>query len=423
MPVEGPHSHRESSMSHPAQAAQRLAVRYVPGPPRSAELVVVGGGIVGAASAFHAARLGIAVTLVEAELALVSATTPKATGGFRLQLETEDEYRFVRRSVDALLNFAEYTGQRTYGASIQQRGYLWAARRDETATRQFEIAARHRSWGLNDIEVLEGADARKRFPFLADEVVRARFRRGDGFVDPVAVALGLTAASRAKVVTNCRVIGFEIQGGRIRGLVTTAGAISTETCVIAAGPLSGVVADLAGVSLPVTLIRRQKVVLPNVPEAPQDAPLVIDEETHAHWRPGMQGGAFALFPDPAEQPRRPTADVPADASFAYRVLDPSSPVSVAHVSPFWRRVWERGSSPWYVVAGLYTMTPDHRPLIGPTAVEGLLVNTGYSGHGVMGAIAGGEVLAEHLAGVGLSDTAHQLHPDRAFEALPAAAFS
>ena len=89
--------------------------------------------------------------------------------------------------------------------------------------------------------------------------------------------------------------------------------------------------------------------------------------------------------------RRRSTTRSTEADFAYQVLDPSSPTSVARLAPFWRDVWEDGRAAWTVQCGLYTVTPDHRPLIDETPVPGLYVNTGYSGHGVMCSVGGGRL--------------------------------
>ena len=107
----------------------------------------------------------------------------------------------------------------------------------------------------------------------------------------------------------------------------------------------------------------------------------------------MAGGAYLLYPDSAEPGSEPVEDVPADPGFAFSLLDPASPLAVAHTAGFWHNVWQRAGSAWAVQAGQYTMTQDQRPLIGATAVEGIYVNTGYSGHGVMAGPAGGQILA------------------------------
>jgi sarcosine oxidase subunit beta len=199
------------------------------------------------------------------------------------------------------------------------------------------------------------------------------------------------------VVTGVGVTGFDIEDGRLAAVRTDRGALAAGACVIAAGPLSELLARGAGIELPVSAVRRQRVLLWDVPEVPRDAPMTIDEETTTHWRP-VASGAYLLYPDATEPGAEPVEDVPADPAFALRLLDPDSPVAVARTAGFWRDVWDRAGSAWVVQAGQYTMTPDQRPLIGQTEIDGLWVNTGYSGHGVMAGPAGGEILAELLAG-------------------------
>src|SRR6266508_184412 len=298
-----------------------MAIRYLPGLPRTAELVVIGGGIVGAATAFHAARAGLRPLVLERRPALCSLTTAVAAGGFRLQLETREQLELVRESAELFLHFAEATGQRGYDPAVRQQGYLW--------------------------------------------------------------------------------------------LTTTAAGAE----VVAAGPFSGEVARLAGVALPVTAVRRQKLVMPEVPQVPADAPMTIDDDTGVHWRPAFRGASL-LFAEPDTPPSPPSEHVPLDHRFAFRLLDPASPVSASRVTPFWREVWAAWSAPWMLQAGHYTMTPDHRPLIGPTEVEGLLVNSGYSGRGVMAGPAGSRRLVDLLTGK-LDPAANPLRPDRPFDAEPA----
>lgn len=140
--------------------------------------------------------------------------------------------------------------------------------------------------------------------------------------------------------------------------------------------------------------------------------MTIDDDTGAHWRPAL-AGAYLLFTDPSTPPSPPREDLTPNHRFAFQLLDPSSPVSVARTVPFWRDVWERGSSHWIVQAGQYTMTPDHRPLIGPTEIKGLWVNTGYSGHGIMGSPAGSQLLADLLTSR-VNPERNPFHPGRTF---------
>src|SRR6266511_2141190 len=394
-----------------------MAIRYLPGLPRTAELVVIGGGIVGAATAFHAARAGLRPLVLERRPALCSLTTAVAAGGFRLQLETREQLELVRESAELFLHFAEATGQRGYDPAVRQQGYLWLTTTAEGAERQRRLVERQRAWGVGDVDLLDGDEARRAFPFLAKEVVQARFRAADGLLDPKAVTMGLVAASDAGVVVGCGVVGLRLRGGSVIEVETTLGKVAAGAVVVAAGPFSGEVARLAGVALPVTAVRRQKLVMPEVPQVPADAPMTIDDDTGVHWRPAFRGASL-LFAEPDTPPSPPSEHVPLDHRFAFRLLDPASPVSASRVTPFWREVWAAWSAPWMLQAGHYTMTPDHRPLIGPTEVEGLLVNSGYSGRGVMAGPAGARRLVDLLTGK-LDPAANPLRPDRPFDAEPA----
>jgi sarcosine oxidase subunit beta len=372
-------------------------VNYRSDLPTAADLVIVGGGVVGAATAFHAARAGLRPLVLEARPALCTLTTPVAAGAFRLQFDTLEELMLVRESVRLFLEFEEVTQQREYRLGVRQPGYLFAAIDEATAGRQRRLVAQLHEWGQDDVELLDGDEARRRFPYLGPDVIQARSRAGDGFLDTKQLTFGLAAGSGAEIVLPCRVIGFDVRDGRLRGVLTSLGPVSTPAAVIAAGPLSGPVADTAGLALPVVTVRRHKLWMPDLDMVPADAPMTIDEDTGAHWRPAF-GGAWILYTDPATPPEPPVEAVPPDPGFAFQVLDPSSPASVARIVPFWRTVWEHGANHWVLQAGQYTVTPDHHPILGPTGVEGLFVNTGYSGHGIMLSPAASRLVVELITG-------------------------
>jgi sarcosine oxidase, subunit beta len=372
-------------------------MRYAVELPRTADLVVIGGGIAGASTAFHGARAGLRTVLLEARPALCTLTTRVAAGAFRLQFEDLDELRLARESVDLFLHFREATGQGRYDAQLRQRGYLWLATTDAMAERQRRVVEQLHRWGQTDVHVLDGDEVRERFPFVSPEVIQARWRAGDGFVDTKQLTFGLAEGSNADVVLDCRVTGLAVGDGRLTEVRTSRGSVSAGAVVVACGPFSGRVAELAGVALPVEAVRRNKLWMPGLDAVPPDAPMTIHEETGAHWRPAF-GGAWVLWTDPSTPPSEPAESVAPDPGFAFDVLDPSSPAAVAHVAPFWRQIWEHGAHHWVVQAGQYTVTPDHGPLLGPTGVDGLHVNTGYSGHGIMLSPAGSRVVVDLITG-------------------------
>ena len=376
--------------------------------------MIVGGGIVGAATAFYAARAGLSPLLIERRPALCTLTTPASTGAFRLQFDNLEELELVRESVELFLNFQEVTGQDDYDIDVRQQGYLFATTESERAAWQRDLVEQQHRWGQTDIEVLDGLEVRRRFPWIGENVVQARFRADDGFIDPKMATMGLVEGAGVEVLVGTGVTGFRVRGDRLEAVETTAGEISTERAVIACGPLSGLLSETVGVRLPIETVIRQKLVLPDVQEVPQDAPMTIDDETGTHWRPALRG-AYVLFTDPTTEPSPATDRVPTDPAFAFQVLSPDSPFSTGRIVPFWRKVWERGSSNWMLQAGQYTNTPDRRPLLGPLEIDGLFVNTGYSGHGIMGGPAGSRHLVDVLTGIVAPDD-NPFRVDRRFEA-------
>ena len=378
-------------------AASFPSLRVADAPPRSADLVVIGGGIVGAATAFFAARAGLTTVLIEKRPALCTLTTPVSTGAFRLQFDNPEEIALVREGVDLFTRFGEVTGLDGYDLELRQQGYLFCATDEAGMRRQHEWVAAQRTWGLDDVELLPGDEVRYRFPHVGPSVLQARYRAKDGWLKPKALTLGYATASGATICLGTPATGFELAGDRVAGVRTPGGTIACRDAIVATGPFSGVVARLAGLDLDLRPRRRMKLVIPDLPAVPPDAPMTIDEDSVAHWRPAL-GGAYALFTDPTAPVAEPLEDVPASADFAFELLDPASPRALARISPFWTRVWERGGADWVVQAGQYEYTPDHRPYLGPSPIEGLHLNCGYSGHGIMASAGGSRIVVDLLTG-------------------------
>jgi len=378
--------------------------------PATADLVIVGAGVVGCATAFRAARAGLRTVVIDARPRPATLTTPAATGAFRLQFDNAEEVALVREGIGLYADFAERAGLPGYDLGLRRQGYLFCARDDAAAGRQKELVDRQHGFGLMDVELLGGDEVRRRFPYVSDAVVSARFRADDGFVDQVRLAWGYALAASggpgverpvdaaaATFVLGQRVIGLRVVAGRIVAVETHDGAIAAPIVVLATGPFLGRTAALAGIEVPIAPTRRQKLIVADVPEVPRDAPMTIDESTGAHWRPAL-GGAYILLTEAATPPSEPLWSVPTSADFAFRLLDPTSDDAVAHVAPFWADVWERGVN-WVLHAGQYEYTPDHRPFVGRTAVDGLWLNGGWSGHGVMGSGGGSRLLLDAITGV------------------------
>ena len=379
--------------------------------PTQVDLVVIGAGVAGAATAYFAARAGLQVLVIERRSSIASLTTAAATGAFRLQHDNADELALVQEGLSLYLNFAAESGLNGWNLGIRQQGYLFCSRTEASAARGRELVALQRTFGLTDVELLSGDEARARWSYLAPEIRQVRFRAGDGFIDQVALTNGYAAASshagrisgavgagHARYALETTVTRFlRDASGTVTGVATSRGDVHAPQTVIAAGPWSGVVAQLAGLNVPITPTIRQKLVIPDLPVIDQSGPMTIDDETGSHWRPAL-AGAYALRTDPTTPAGEPLLEVPTDDAMAHALLDPASPTSLALLAPFWRDVWRDGPPAWHLMAGQYEYTPDHRPFIGPTDQAGLYVNTGYSGHGVMCSAGGARRTVDLLLG-------------------------
>jgi D-hydroxyproline dehydrogenase subunit beta len=384
--------------------------RYTSALPRTADVVVIGGGIVGAATAFFACRAGLSVVLLEKRPALCTLTTPASTGAFRLQFDNPEEIALVREGIELFENFAEVTALPGYDLAIRQQGYLFCATSDSGVEHQRHFVDALHGWGVTDVELLSGDEARYRFGYLSAEIVQARFRARDGWLDPKRLTFGYARASGATICVDTPATGFALRGDTVIGVETPRGTIGCQYAVVAAGPFAGRVAGLAGLHLDLRPTIRHKLVIPEMPALPADGPMTIHEETAAHWRPGLRG-VYGLWTDPRTPPGEPLDNVPTSVDFAFGLLDPQSPSSLARLSPVWQSAWDEGTLYWVLHAGQYTYTADHRPLLGPSDIPGLSLNCGYSGHGIMASAGGSRMAVDAMLGR-ISEDQNPFRPQR-----------
>ncbi len=352
------------------------------------DLIIIGGGIAGAASAYFASRAGFKPMVLEKRAALGTLTTSASLAAFRAQFAEPENIRMMLESIA----FYEAVSQET-DIGLTQQGYLFVTTLPdgfEQCTRRVEL---QRSLGLDDVELLSGAEARERFPYLSPEVTAATFRARDGWLSAHELTYYYARASRAQICLETKVEHIMVEAGAVRGVKTDHGTIDCPRVVVAAGPYSRDLAAGLGLALPIDLVRRQRVAIKGHPLIPREAPMTIDSDTGAHWRPDGRGAVLAwALP---EAPGEARDDVAPDWEFPAVVLD-----GVSRTSPFWGEVAAHlRQSDIDLRAGQYDMTPDAKPIIGgcPT-IRGLYFSCGYSGHGVMASAGGARLLADLLTG-------------------------
>jgi len=357
--------------------------------PATADVVIIGGGVIGAATAFYATRAGLTAIVVEKRAGLGELTTSASLAAFRAQFAEPENIAMMRESIAVFEHFAELTG---VDIGLHQQGYLFVTTAPDGYERARARVAHQRACQLDDVELLTGEEARARFPYLAGEVTAATFRQRDGWLAAHELTYGYARASAARVFVDTTVTDVCCAGERIEGVITSRGKIYAAHTVICAGPFSASLARRAGIELPLHNIRRHQLTLGKPPRIPRDAPMVVDSDTGAHWRPEGEGAVFGWsLPEP---PSEPLEYVPTDWEFPARVLD-----GVARVTPFWNDIIPHlKRTDLSLVAGQYTETPDANPLIGATSRQGLWLNCAYGGHGVMMSAAGARLFVDVVLG-------------------------
>ena len=349
---------------------------------RTADVVVVGGGAVGASAAYHLAAAGAGeIVLLERTDRLAAGSTGACAGGFRQQFSTEVNIRLSQASVPMITRFTEEHG---LPLDVAQDGYLFLVR-DEVMWRDFVAANElQRSLGV-EAELLSPEEAHGLAPGADLEgVVGAAYGPRDGIADPSGLTQGYgTLARRAGATLELEVEVTEVrtEGGRVTGVSTSVGDIDAPVVVNAAGPWAGRVAATAGVDLPLEPIPRHVLVTGPFPGAPERKTLIIDAVTSFYLhREGA--GVLMGMGSPTETA---SFDLTPDETFVAEQLLPTAlrvypPLEDASIEHSW--------------VGLYEMTPDRHPIVGPSPVQGFVLANGFSGHGFQHAPIVGKLLAE-----------------------------
>jgi len=335
----------------------------------------------GASSAYHLALRGVKdVLLLEQEQFFGLGATGRCAGGVRYQFSTEVNVRLSLASLPMLERFEDEIGQ---AIDYRPCGYLIFTSRPEDLTVFTNNVALQNRLGVAT-ELWSGEQVQACLPLMRlEDAIGATFHARDGLVDPNSVVMGyVAAASRlgATALTGVAVTGVQVAQGKVVGVETTEGTVSTPVVVNAAGPWAGLIGQMAGVEIPITPVRRQMLTTTPLPEIPPDFPFVIDFPQSLYFHREGEG----LLTGMSNPDQAPGFDQEVDLQW-----------ELVHLEAATARLplLEKAGlvSRW---AGLYEVTPDAHPIFGATLVSGFYLVAGFSGHGFMHGPVSGLLMSE-----------------------------
>jgi sarcosine oxidase subunit beta len=350
---------------------------------KNTEIIIIGGGVVGASVAYHLAERGAKdVLILEREAKQGEGSTGKATGGVRAQFETEINIKMSLYSLDFFNNW-------DFDCGYEPRGYLFFA----TDERQFEYLQKNvekqKSLGVKDVEIVDTQTISEIVKGLNCEDIRGgTFGARDGFINPLGVLEGFTRKAIEKgagIEFETEVFSIETENGKAQAVETNRGRIECEKVVICSGAWARDLARTAGIDLPVEPQKRQIVWAKSERNFQENLPMVIDLGSGFHFRPAKDSRNEILFAYP-DRDEKPSFDTNFHESFIEKVYERAK-----YRAPF---LYETEVVREKCRAGLYENTPDHHAILGECEIEGVYLANGFSGHGVMHSPATGRALAE-----------------------------
>ncbi|MCF4167242.1 FAD-dependent oxidoreductase [Zavarzinia compransoris] len=362
--------------------------------PDSARIIIVGGGIVGCSTAYHLAKRGLEVLLLERHQLTAGSTWHAA--GLVGQLRTSANItRLLGYSVDLYRRLEEETGQAT---GWKMNGGLRLACNHDRWIEVKRQATTARSFGL-EMHLLSPAEARDLWPLMqVDDLVGAAFLPTDGQANPTDITQALAKGARmagARFAEGVSVDGLSVENGRVTGLVADGRTIRAEKVVLCAGLWTRALAATAGANVPLYPVQHQYVMTEAIPGITSSLPTLRDPDRLTYYKEEVGGLVMGGYePNPI-----PWGAETAPADFAFRLL----PDDFDHFEPIMERAMGRvpalaEAGIKQMINGLESFTPDGNWMIGETPeVRGLFVGAGFNAFGIASAGGAGMALAEWVA--------------------------
>jgi sarcosine oxidase subunit beta len=349
--------------------------------PTTSNIVIVGGGVMGASTLYHLAARGIKnVILLEKNEFFGQEATGRCAGGVRYQFATEINIRLSQESLPILDRFKEEIGQ---DINYRKCGYLFALTDQKDVDTFKHNVDLQNKLGVKT-EWLTGNEVRSRLPYMRfEDALAGTFNANDGLVDPNSVVMGYVNAAQkmgGRAFSEVEVTGLEVVGGRIQTVRTNKGDIGTPVVVNAGGPWAGVVGAMTGVDIPITSLRRQLFTTTPLPNLPIEFPFVIDFAKSLYFHREGEGVLTGMSNPNETHGFNENVDDEWELTNLDASISRLPMLEKAGLMSHW--------------AGLYEVTPDAHPIFGKTSVEGFYVVGGFSGHGFMHGPISGKLMTE-----------------------------
>jgi len=351
--------------------------------PNTADIIIIGGGVMGASAAYHLAKRGMKnIVLLEKEEFFGTGATGRCAGGVRYQFSTEINVELSLESLPMIERFKEEIGQ---DVNYRKCGYLLIATNEKDASTFKHNVELQNRLGVQT-QLLSGDEVRARLPLMKfEDAIAGTFNQKDGMVDPNSVVAGYISAAQkmgVKTLTRVEVTGICVKGDEVAAVETTQGTIQTRLLLNTAGPWAGLIGEMAGVQIPVVPMRRQMFTTNPLKEIPEDFPFVIDFAQSLYFHREGEGLLIGM----SNQNEKPGFDQSVDEEFEFINLE-----AAIERMPLLERASR--ASHW---AGLYEVTPDAHPIFGGSNVKGFAICAGFSGHGFMHGPVAGKLMCEYI---------------------------
>lgn len=366
----------------------------------NADVVIIGGGIIGFSVAFHLAKMKFGqIVLVEKEAMIGEGSTSQAAGGIRAQFAQRVNVEMSIMSQKFFKNFYQETGST---ALFDQVGYLFLLQNDSDIAVFKESCQMQCELGL-PVQILEPKEILKIAPHVnVEDIKLGTFCKEDGIADPWEFLVGFEKAARrmgVEIELGAEVTGIETVAGEITAVQTKKGKIKTPLIVNCAGAYSRKIGEMVGAKVEVDPYKRQIVTTGELDFVKPTFPMVVDVGSGLYCHNESKG----LLLGWADKNRKPSFDISVEPDYTDAILEKAllriPQLETAEMANQW--------------AGLYESTPDHLAVIGwEPEVKGMFHCCGFSGHGIMHAPAAGRITAETISGKQPSIDILSLSPER-----------